>query len=88
MQIVSLDQQGMNQKTVLAFSKYSRLASSGGPQGLSFSTARSALFFSTTLAQGLSNTGVWKTSTYRRRFNLSFLFHPMEIQTGEEQLRF
>jgi hypothetical protein len=63
MQIVSLDQQGMNQKTVLAFSKFSGLKSSGGPQGLSFSTARSSLFFSTTLAQGLSNTGVWQSTT-------------------------
>jgi Ice-binding-like len=62
-QIVSMDQNGMNQTTVVEFSTFPGLAASGGPNGLSFSSTRSTLFFSTTLAQGLSNTGVWQTST-------------------------
>src|ERR1700693_1255326 len=64
-QIVSLDQNGQNQETILDFSEFSGLASSGGPAGLAFEPSRvdgMPLFFSTTLAQGLSNTGVWKTS--------------------------
>ena len=61
MQIVSLDQLGLNQKTLVDFSKVPGLRTSGGPEGLS--SSGNALFFSTTLAQGLSNTGVWQTST-------------------------
>ncbi len=65
-QIVRLDQTGLNLTTIVDFAKYPGLAKGGGPVGLSFSTTKSAnppIFFSTTLAQGLSNTGVWKTTT-------------------------
>ena len=67
MQIVRLDQNGQNQKTVVDFSKVPGLAASGGPKGVSFVPFAPnhygpvPLFFSTTLAQGLSNTGVWKS---------------------------
>jgi hypothetical protein len=61
MRIVSLDQLGLNQQTLVDFNKAPGLKTSGGPEGLSFSGP--ALFFNTTLAQGLSNTGVWQTST-------------------------
>jgi hypothetical protein len=61
MQIVSLDQNGGNQTTVVEFSNFPGLAAGGGPQGLSF--GNSTLFFSTTLSDGLSNSGVWQTST-------------------------
>ncbi len=64
MQIVSVDQEGLNQKTVVAFSQFPALATSGGPDGINFAPPpRSSMFFSTTLAQGLPNTGVWQTST-------------------------
>jgi Ice-binding-like len=64
MRIVRLDQNGQNQKTVLDFKKIPALAASGGPSGLSFSrSGGSQLFFSTTLAQGLNNTGVWYLSS-------------------------
>ena len=65
-QIVSIDQSGQNQKMVVDFTQFPELASSGGPAGLSFQPGqlgRVPLFFSTTLAQGLSNTGVWKTTS-------------------------
>jgi len=62
MQIVSLDQNGMNQTTVVGFSSFQGLAEGGGPEGLSFSTKGSILVFSTTQADGLSNSGVWHTS--------------------------
>ena len=63
-QIVSMDQNGLNLTTVLEFSNFPGLAASGGPEGLSFyPSASSELFFSTTLAEGLSNTGAWLTST-------------------------
>ncbi len=60
MRIVSLDKNG-NQMTVVDFSAFAGLMTSGGPVGLSFAPSH-ALAFSTTLAQGLSNTGVWHTT--------------------------
>lgn len=64
MRIVRLDQNGQHKTTVVDFSKFPQLAASGGPAGLTFAHSGGAqLFFSTTLAQGLSNTGVWNQSS-------------------------
>lgn len=61
MRIVRLDQNGQNLTTILDFGKFPELTASGGPEGPSFVGGQ--LFFSTTLAQGLSNTGVWNKSS-------------------------
>jgi hypothetical protein len=61
MRIVRLNQNGQNLTTILDFSKFPELTASGGPEGPSFVGGQ--LFFSTTLAQGLSNTGVWNKSS-------------------------
>jgi hypothetical protein len=64
MQIVRLDQSGRNKTTIVDFSEIPGLAGSGGPAGLTFNPSeRGELFFGTTLAQGLSNTGVWNESS-------------------------
>jgi Ice-binding-like len=64
MRIVRLDQNGQHLHTIVNFSKVPALAASGGPGGLSFAhSGGGQLFFSTTLAQGLSNTGVWNQSS-------------------------
>jgi len=64
MRIVRLDQNGQHVKTVVDFSKYPALAASGGPTGPSFShSGGGQLFFSTTQARGLSNTGAWNESS-------------------------
>jgi hypothetical protein len=63
MRIVRLDQNGQNQTTVVYFNKVPGLAASGGPVGLSFGPKTGGeLFFSTTLAHGRPNTGVWTES--------------------------
>jgi hypothetical protein len=63
MRIVRLDQNGQHKATIVDFSKYPGLAGSGGPAGLTFASTNGELFFATTLAQGLSNTGVWNESS-------------------------
>ena len=63
-QIVRLDQNGENLKVICDFTKWPGLERSGGPPGLSFGPPSSTqLFFSTTLARGLSNTGVWSMTS-------------------------
>ncbi len=63
MRILRLDQNGQNQSTVVYFNKVPGLAAGGGPIGLSFGPQTGgALFFSTTLAHGRPNTGVWNES--------------------------
>jgi hypothetical protein len=64
MRVVRLDQNGQHRKTIVDFSRLPGLAGSGGPEGPSFAphSATASLFFSTTLTDGLSNTGVWKRS--------------------------
>lgn len=63
-QIVRLDQNGGNLKVICDFTKWPGLATSGGASGLSFGPPSSTrLFFSTTLANGLSNTGVWSMTS-------------------------
>jgi hypothetical protein len=65
MRVVRLDQNGQHLKTLIDFSTVPGLAGGGGPEGPTFepshSTTTAPLFFSTTLADGLSNTGVWRT---------------------------
>jgi hypothetical protein len=64
MRIVRLDQNGQHLTTIVDFSKVPGLAGSGGPAGPAFDPRSSGqLFFGTTLAQGLSNTGVWNESS-------------------------
>ena len=66
MRIVRLDQNGQHKTTIVDFSKDPGLAGSGGPAGLTFAPSNSTngeLFFGTTLAQGLANTGVWSESS-------------------------
>ncbi len=60
MRILSFDQNGLHRKTVVDFSKVPELSASGGPRGVNFAPSSSSLFFGTTLAEGLSNTGVWQ----------------------------
>ena len=64
MRIVRLDQNGENLTTIVDFSKVPGLAGSGGPKGPSFGPQTGGeIFFSTTLSQGRSNTGVWTKSS-------------------------
>lgn len=62
--IIRMDQNGQNKTVILDFSKVTELAGSGGPAGLTFTPQSAAqLYFGTTLAQGMSNTGVWNESS-------------------------
>jgi hypothetical protein len=59
--IVTLEQNGTN-LTAYSFQDMPGLAASGGPVGLTFGppgAATPTLFFSTTLSNGFSNTGIW-----------------------------
>ena len=57
---MSIDQSGRNLKQVVAFTNFPELDAGGGPDGPSFQPVTRKLFFSTTLSNGLSNTGAWE----------------------------
>jgi hypothetical protein len=57
-EISTIDQYGWADGNI-PFSQLPALASSGGPGGLAFQPITGAMFFTTTLSNGLSNTGIW-----------------------------